>query len=59
MEEIQPSPVRRNVEVNEEEAEEWHSKGYRARKSGNYEDAVTFYSEAIKHKPDHFKAFFN
>ncbi len=45
--------------VMKEQAEECHSKGYEARKKGDYQKAIDFYTESIKLMPNHFKALFN
>lgn len=42
-----------------EKAEEFHQKGYAARKQGDYRAAIKFYTESLKIKPDYFKALFN
>ncbi len=42
-----------------EKAEEFHSKGYSARKKGDYQSAIKFYSDSLQIKPDYFKALFN
>ena len=40
-------------------AEEFHARGYEARKQGNYDVAIAQYTEALKIMPYHFKALFN
>lgn len=40
-------------------AEEMHSKGYQARRNGDYATAVKHYTESLTLMPDHFKALFN
>lgn len=40
-------------------AEQYHTKGYEARKKGDYEKAIKFYTEALTIMPNHFKALFN
>lgn len=42
-----------------EKAEDYHSKGYQAWKQGDYRQAIHFYDESLKIKPDYFKALFN
>lgn len=41
------------------EAEGLHSQGYAARKKGDYETAIIFYTRALEVLPTHFKALFN
>lgn len=41
------------------EAEELHSHGYAARKSGDYQKAIMYYTNALEVLPTHFKALFN
>ncbi len=40
-------------------AEQYHSHGYAARKKGDYQTAIQFYSKALEVWPQHFKALFN
>lgn len=40
-------------------AEQLHAKGYDARKKGDYDMAISQYTEALKIMPNHFKALFN
>ena len=40
-------------------AEQFHARGYDARKKGDYELAIQQYSEALQIFPHHFKALFN
>ena len=42
-----------------ESAEELHTKGYEARRNGDYQTAIRLYSDSLKLMPDHFKALFN
>jgi len=37
----------------------YHSQGYAARKKGDYQTAIEFYSMALEIFPNHFKALFN
>jgi tetratricopeptide (TPR) repeat protein len=41
------------------DAEKYYAKGYAARKCGNFEEAVSFYTKALEIQPAHFKALFN
>jgi tetratricopeptide (TPR) repeat protein len=40
-------------------AEGFHTKGYEARKKGDYDAAILNYSDALNILPNHFKALFN
>ena len=42
-----------------ESAEDLHTKGYEARRNGDYQTAIKHYTESLKLMPDHFKALFN
>lgn len=42
-----------------QQAEMYHSQGYAARKKGDYQTAIEFYSMALEIFPNHFKALFN
>lgn len=45
--------------IMKQQAETYHSKGYQARKSGDYTLAIEYYSQALQVHPQHFKALFN
>lgn len=40
-------------------AEQFHARGYDARKKGDYMTAIEQYTEALAILPNHFKALFN
>ena len=42
-----------------QQAEASHTKGYQARKQGDYNLAIQYYTQALEIYPYHFKALFN
>lgn len=53
-----PAEYKEQMKI-KQNAEQFHTKGYEARKKGDYETAIKLYSEALAIMPNHFKALFN
>ena len=51
--------ARAGGEDEKKQADEYHAKGYEARKKSDYQTAIQFYTKALEIMPNHFKALFN